>query len=97
MNRMVAGRTPKEYHDDNKERISAVRREYYHNNKEQIKQYLEDNKEQLSQIKKTYNENHKGTTVLRKVGCECGCIVTRGSLIRHQRTKKHIELMHTIN
>ena len=34
MNRLVAGRTKKEYHAYNKERISPVRREYYNNSKE---------------------------------------------------------------
>ena len=34
MNSLVAGRTKKEYHEDNKERASSVQRGYYNNNKE---------------------------------------------------------------
>ena len=97
LNRFVAGRTKKEYYEDNKERISKVQQEYYNNNKEQIKQYLEENKEHRAQQKKTYYENNKETTVLRKVECECGCAINRGSLMRHQRTKKHIKLMNELN
>ena len=93
MNRFVAGRTRQEYHNDNKERILEVRRGYYHDNKDKYKQYLEDTKEHRAQTKKIYYENNKEKMVLRKITCECGCVITRNSLMRHQRTKKHIELM----
>ena len=93
MNRFVAGRTRQEYHNDNKERISKVNLEWYRINKEKIKQYLEDTKEHRAQTKKIYYENNKEKMVLRKITCECGCVITRNSLMRHQRTKKHIELM----
>ena len=97
MNRFVAGRTRQEYHNDNKERISKVNLERYRINKEKIKQYLEDTKEHRAQTKKIYYENNKEKMVLRKITCECGCVITRNSLMRRQGTKKHIELMNKFN
>jgi len=48
VNRYVAGRTQKEYNEDNREKI-----------KEQQKQYKEGNKEHIKIIKKKYTEEHK--------------------------------------
>ena len=36
-----------------------------------------------------WKKTHNG----EKVECECSCIVTRGCLSRHRKSKKHIELM----
>ena len=70
----IAGRTCKEYHNDNREQIKEHRKQYHDKNKEYFKEYI-----------KTYS--------VEKITCDCGCIVTRGHLRRHQRSKKHIELM----
>jgi len=58
VNKQVAGRTRKEYRDENKEQIQEYMKEWRGENKEKIaeqrKKYREDNKEK---IKKYYNEN----------------------------------------
>jgi len=81
LNRNVAGRTHKEYYQDNKERIQK----YAENNKEKIteyqKEYYHNNKEQ-------YNEKRN-----KKITCDCGCFTTFTNLVRHQKTPKHIKLM----
>ena len=97
LNCVFAGRTDKEYYNDNKEWISRRHQEFYNSNKETISQrliqYYFDNQELMKQRCREYYESTRKTNIQQKVECECGCIVTRGSLIRHQRTKKHIELM----
>ena len=111
MNKNIAGRTInewrednieyiKEYYENNKEDIKEQKKQYYAINKEDIKeqkkQYYENNKEH----KKQYYENNKDRIAHRnakKIKCECGCDVTRNQLTRHQRTKKHIELMNKLN
>ena len=63
VNKIVSGRTKKEYCFDNKESIAQYKKEYYNNNKESISQYMkvyfENNKELISQKKKEYNNNNK--------------------------------------
>ncbi len=39
-----------------------------------------------------YYKNNK-EIINEKRTCECGCVVCKRSLNRHQQTKKHIELM----
>ena len=70
----IAGRTCKEYHNDNREHIKEHKKQYHEHNKEYFKEY---------------SKAHNG----EKITCECGCMIARGQLRRHQRSKKHIELM----
>jgi len=102
VNILIAGRTPKQYRDDNAEIIKSKAREYYKNNKEKEwgkkicyekhkerhKQYYENNKIEISAKKKErYNRNKK------KVACECGRIVLKQVLPKHKKTKVHKTLM----
>ena len=59
INKYVAGRTVKEYREDNKEKIKEKAKEYRENNKEKIKEYYEDNKEKIKEKAKEYRENNK--------------------------------------
>jgi gas vesicle protein len=59
INRYIAGRTKKEYREDNKEKIKEQKKEYYEDNKEKIKQYLENNKEKIKEQMKEYREDNK--------------------------------------
>ena len=74
LNMNIAGRTCKEYHNDNREHIKEHKKQYHEHNKEYFKEY---------------SKAHNG----EKITCECGCMIARGQLRRHQRSKKHIELM----
>jgi group I intron endonuclease len=63
-NEQVAGRTIKEYYENNKEIIKEKNKEYYENNKdiiiEKCKNYREANKEIISEKSKNYREKNKG-------------------------------------
>ena len=74
INRRIAGRTKKEYHEDNKEKIKEYEKEwyednkgkrkeqmkeYYEDNKEKFKEYYEDNKDKIKNKKKEYYEDNK--------------------------------------
>jgi len=98
-NKHIAGRTKKEYYEDNKEKrkeycennkekIREKTKEYYENNREKIrekyKEHYEDNKEKIREKAKEYYENNR-----EKIQCECGSIVTKNYLNRHKRTLKH--------
>jgi molybdopterin converting factor small subunit len=72
-NKRIAGRTRKEYREDNKERLRAENNQYYVNNKEKIKER-----------NKKYRDNNK-----QKHNCECGGKYTHNNREAHFRTKKH--------
>jgi gas vesicle protein len=55
VNKVIAGRSQKEYCEDNKEKMKEYWKQYREDNKEKIKQYREDNKEK----KKQYLEDNK--------------------------------------
>jgi adenylate kinase family enzyme len=48
LNHRIAGRTIHEYNDDNKDKISEQKKEYYEANKDKIKEYYEANKDKLN-------------------------------------------------
>ncbi len=83
LNRNIPNRTKKEYN-----------KEYNEQNKEKIKQYRENNKEKIAQYKKEYREKNN---LKEKITCNCGCIVVKKNLARHQKTSKHIKLMEEKN
>ena len=63
VNKRVAGRTNKEYREDNKEHLKEYYKQYREDNKEYIKEqkkeYREDNKERIKEHHKEYRENNK--------------------------------------
>ena len=59
VNKYIAGRTIKQYNEDNKGKLIENRKQYYEDNKEKIKQYNEDNKEKITGYRKQYYEDNK--------------------------------------
>jgi hypothetical protein len=59
VNKHIAGRTRKEWVEDNKEKRTERHKEYYEKNKEKIKEYSEDNREKIKEYKKQYHEKNK--------------------------------------
>jgi len=72
VNKHIAGRTKKEYDEDNKEKkkeymkeyysnpeIKEKKKEYYENNKEKKKEYYQDNKEKIKEYYKNNKEKIK--------------------------------------
>jgi hypothetical protein len=52
INRNVLGRTDKEYRNDNREKIKETKKEYYQANVEKIREYYQENKNQIKEQKK---------------------------------------------
>ncbi len=63
VNRIIVGRTPKEYFEDNKDTIREYTRAYCDNNKDKIREYMkaycDNNKDKIRERKKTYYEDNK--------------------------------------
>jgi hypothetical protein len=98
LNRCIAGRTKKEYKQDNKEKhdewirkwrkdnrihVNEKCKEYYDNNPEKKKEYYENNKQKILEI-------HS-----QKFDCECGGKYTYGNKTNHFKTKQHIAFMNS--
>ena len=103
INHDIAGRTPKEWVQDNKEKLVNYRKQYYQDNKKAIfvhnKEYYQNNKEVIIKQKHEYYQNNSEAIIAHKsnvVICECGIKSTHGHLKRHKLTKKHIKLMANI-
>ncbi len=82
-----AKRYNKQYNERNKLKLID-----YH------KQYRNDNKEKNNEYKQQYREQNREEINQRrreKIQCECGCIVSRGSISIHNTSKKHKQLMNT--
>jgi hypothetical protein len=63
LNVKVAGRTQKEYYENNKEKITLYKKEWYEATKEEKKEdrkkYADDHKEDIQIYQKEYREKHK--------------------------------------
>ena len=89
LNSRIEGRTFKEYYQDNKEHRAQTHKEWYDNNREKVlqkvKDYVDQNKEKLNLYRKS------------SVICECGQSISYTHKSRHEKTKKHLELMEAKN
>ena len=77
INKYVAGRTKKEWCEDNKEHLKEYHKEYY-----------EDNKDQILKQKKEYREHNKDK-INQKITCPCGGKYTKQNKAQHEKTNKH--------
>jgi len=96
-NMKIAGRTMKDYYEDNKEKIKQKTKDYYEDNKELIKQktkdYRENNKDNINEYSKKYYQDNKEKIrehKNKKFNCECGGKYTQINKSRHLKTKKHL-------
>jgi hypothetical protein len=104
VNRRIAGRTSKEYYEENKERLAELEKEYRKNNKDKIaeyqKKYQTDNREQIAEREKEYRKDNKEKIIKRKnenITCECGKVIKKGVIVRHKRSKIHNDRMAIIS
>ena len=88
VNKIIPGRTRKQYREDNAEAIKAKKSQFYQDNadkiKEQKKQYRQSN---TDKIKAHYNQ---------KRDCDCGGKYTEANKARHLKTKKHQKYLETL-
>ena len=97
-NKRIAGRSTKEYYNDNKEKLLNDFKERYNNNKEEVlkknKEYYEKNKEKVLNINKKYREKNKekmSKYYNEKIECKCGKYYTRGNKKRHEKSNRHLK------
>ena len=67
-------------------------KEYRQKNKDKIKEQQQANKEKKIEYDQEYrraNKQKKSEQRSQKIECECGTVVSRSYIARHNRTKKH--------
>ena len=77
--------TKKEYRLKNSDKIKEIQKEYRLNNKDKAKEYQTEYKLKNKEYLKEYNKV--------KITCECGCLVSKGNIPRHTKSKKHLNLI----
>jgi len=100
VNKKIAGRTIKEYYDENKDTILEYGKIYYDENKdtilEQQKIYNHKNANKISKRVKIYYEKNRDKILDwcgKKYTCSCGLTITICNKSRHEKTKKHIDFI----
>ena len=96
INKYIAGRTKKEWRNENAEKIKENVKKYYENNKDKIKEYnikwCENNAEKIKEYSKEHYEQNADKINERnkvKVCCDiCGSFIRKDGLITHQKSKK---------
>jgi hypothetical protein len=89
VNERIAGRTQKEYRQENKEAIKEYDKEYYQQNKEAKAEYYKV-------YGKKYREENKEARKKKaeeKITCECGSVYRRDVKAKHLKTKKHLKFV----
>tara|TARA_R110000772_G_scaffold256958_1_gene373625 strand:+ start:416 stop:976 length:561 start_codon:yes stop_codon:yes gene_type:complete len=94
---MISCGTGINYSELGREKYNKI---YYSNEKyiEYRAKYYEQHRENINERQKQYyhiNKKKINQKLLRKVTCECGCIVAKNALIRHKKTQKHLKLLKT--
>lgn len=99
VNKIIAGRSKKEYCIDNKDKIAERNKRYRDNNKDKIaeyqRQHYEDNKDEILEYQRQYYKQHyydNKDEILeykrKKVQCDiCDKIMNQSSLSRHKKSK----------
>ncbi len=95
LNMLQAGRTVKEYCEDNKDKIKETTRNYFNNSIEKIREmyrkYDQEHKEERKVYKTKYRQENKEQIAEKqneKISCECGCKISYSNMARHKKTSK---------
>ena len=82
----------KQYREDNKDKLDEKNKKYREENPEYFKEYNKEYRKNNPEYFKYYDEKKKD-----KIKCECGKVITRGSISRHCKTTKHKDYLNNIN
>jgi len=100
LNSDIPNRTHKEYCQDEKEKIDAIKKIYAERNKKEItkksKERYEKNREKVLELAKEYRKQHKNEITVKakeKIRCDiCDCNIRRSNISKHNKTLKHLYL-----
>ncbi len=96
LNIQIPNRTDKQYREDNKDKLSEIKKNWYLENKEEYlekrKQYHLENKETLNKKTREYYNKNRNEILKKgqmKINCDiCNSIVSKNHLTRHKKSLK---------
>ena len=92
INKRIAGRTDREYYQDNREKILQQVKDYNEANKEHKNEY-HNNYSQINKDKwKQSNEKQRQQTT-----CDCGCVLQKKAMSKHLKSKQHQNYINQMN
>ena len=109
VNKVIPKRTPKEYYEDNKEKMIHNSKQYRENNKEKIqetqkewrlkhpdyeKKYREEHAQQYQEKKERYRAKQK---LIGSLDCVCGGKYKQEGKARHLGTTRHLSYLQSQN
>lgn len=96
LNSKIAGRSKKEYAEENKEKMDDYRKEWYIENRDELlerkKVYREEHKEEIIEKGKIYYIGNKDKILEQrkiKYTCICGSTISVCKKARHEKSNKH--------
>tara|TARA_R110000782_G_scaffold250967_2_gene338468 strand:+ start:24 stop:605 length:582 start_codon:yes stop_codon:yes gene_type:complete len=92
MNTIKCFTTEEQKKEQQKERQQKWREENKDKINEQTQKYREENKDKILEYQQNYRDRNKDKINV-KVKCECGCMISKSNLLKHQKSPKHINLM----
>ena len=81
-----------EYNIKHSDKQKTYMIEYHASHKKEAQEYKIKNRDKILAKQRECDANRRDER-LKNVSCECGCEVTKSSLSKHQKTKKHLKLM----
>ena len=103
LNHQIAGRTSKEWYEENKEKIKRNREQNKDENKKYSKEWRETNKLHIQKYMENYRRKNKEKTndylknneakLKENYNCSCGGCYTFQNKLKHFKTKKHTEFL----
>jgi hypothetical protein len=86
VNKNIAGRTIKQWREDNVDEIRVKKKRYYVENIDEIKRYYVENRDKINRYRVDNKEKLR-----RKTLCECGTIYQHYDKSRHIKSHNHIQ------
>jgi len=92
----------KSAHNTEQERLQ-LKQKYNLDNKDKYIEYHKnryiEKKDKIRELQKQYEINNADKIRERKsqkITCECGCEISRGNIVSHRKTKKHIDILNNL-
>jgi hypothetical protein len=93
----------KEYYAENADKIKEQQKKYNAENVDKIKEYNKvyraENADKIKEHKKEYYAENSDKILIelkQKIDCKCGSSINKSGLLRHAKSKKHIQYLESL-
>ena len=89
----------KKYEADNSDKIKERQKKYRKKNPDKFKEYREKNADKNKEYQKEYYAENSDKILIemkQKIDCKCGSSINKSGLLRHAKSKKHIQYLESL-